>query len=64
MDPDETPEDPEEFYDHNWSTWTSSPSTAPPVGRITEIAHLPSQDLFIVERPDGGEVMIPSSRRS
>jgi 16S rRNA processing protein RimM len=29
------------------------------VGRITEISHLPSQDLFIVERPDGSEVMIP-----
>ena len=24
-----------------------------------EISHLPSQDLFIVERPDGSEVMIP-----
>lgn len=29
------------------------------IGRITEISHLPSQDLFIVERPDGSEVMIP-----
>lgn len=29
------------------------------IGRITEITHLPSQDLFIVERPDGSEVMIP-----
>ncbi|MFD9674277.1 PRC-barrel domain-containing protein, partial [Streptomyces sp. NPDC059981] len=29
------------------------------IGRITEISHLPSQDLFIVERPDGTEVMIP-----
>jgi len=28
-------------------------------GRITEISHLPSQDLFVVERPDGTEVMIP-----
>ncbi len=29
------------------------------VGRITEISHLPSQDLFVVERPDGSEVLIP-----
>ncbi|MFF3146696.1 PRC-barrel domain-containing protein, partial [Streptomyces sp. NPDC057927] len=29
------------------------------VGRITEISHLPSQDLFVVERPDGTEVLIP-----
>lgn len=29
------------------------------VGRITEVSHLPSQDLFVVERPDGTEVMIP-----
>ena len=29
------------------------------VGRIAEISHLPYQDLLIVRRPDGGEVMIP-----
>jgi 16S rRNA processing protein RimM len=29
------------------------------VGRITEISHLPSQDLFVVERSDGTEVLIP-----
>ncbi len=43
------------------SSWTStsSPSTGSRSSRITEISHLPSQDLFIVERPDGTEVMIP-----
>ena len=34
-------------------------ATSAAAGRITEISHLPSQDLFIVERPDGTELMIP-----
>ncbi len=59
VDPDETPEDPEEFYDHQLMDLDVVTVDGTPVGRITEIAHLPSQDLFIVERPDGGEVMIP-----
>ncbi|MEV4439041.1 ribosome maturation factor RimM [Streptomyces sp. NPDC049577] len=59
VDPDETPEDPEEFYDHQLIDLDVVTLDGTPVGRITEIAHLPSQDLFIVERPDGGEVMIP-----
>ena len=29
------------------------------VGRITEISHLTTQDLFVVERPDGTEVYVP-----
>ncbi|KNB51146.1 ribosome maturation factor RimM [Streptomyces caatingaensis] len=59
VDPDETPEDPEEFYDHQLVDLDVVTADGTPVGRITEIAHLPSQDLFIVERPDGTEVMIP-----
>lgn len=59
VDPDETPEDPEEFYDHQLMDLEVVTLDGTVVGRITEISHLPSQDLFIVERPDGGEVMIP-----
>ncbi|MGW1197372.1 ribosome maturation factor RimM [Streptomyces sp. NPDC002536] len=59
VDPDETPEDPEEFYDHQLMDLEVVTVDGTVVGRITEISHLPSQDLFIVERPDGGEVMIP-----
>ncbi|MFD8995681.1 ribosome maturation factor RimM [Streptomyces sp. L500] len=59
VDPDETPEDPEEFYDHQLMDLDVVTVDGTVVGRIAEISHLPSQDLFIVERPDGSEVMIP-----
>ncbi|MCX4844882.1 ribosome maturation factor RimM [Streptomyces sp. NBC_00893] len=59
VDPEELPEDPEEFYDHQLMDLDVVLADGTEVGRITEITHLPSQDLFIVERPDGSEVMIP-----
>lgn len=59
IDPEEGPEDPEEFYDHQLMDLDVVTADGTEVGRITEISHLPSQDLFIVERPDGSEVMIP-----
>ncbi|MFF3730542.1 ribosome maturation factor RimM [Streptomyces sp. NPDC002476] len=59
VDPAELPEDPEEFYDHQLIDLDVVLADGTAIGRITEITHLPSQDLFIVERPDGGEVMIP-----
>ncbi|MFE3148281.1 MULTISPECIES: ribosome maturation factor RimM [unclassified Streptomyces] len=59
VDPEELPEDPEEFYDHQLMDLDVVLADGTEIGRITEITHLPSQDLFIVERPDGSEVMIP-----
>ncbi|WP_335938604.1 ribosome maturation factor RimM [Streptomyces sp. PTD5-9] len=59
VDPAELPEDPDEFYDHQLIDLDVVLADGTEVGRITEISHLPSQDLFIVERPDGSEVMIP-----
>ncbi|MFD3512204.1 ribosome maturation factor RimM [Streptomyces sp. NPDC058657] len=59
VDPEERPEDPEEFYDHQLVDLDVVLADGTEIGRITEITHLPSQDLFIVEREDGSEVMIP-----
>jgi 16S rRNA processing protein RimM len=59
VDPEELPEDPEEFYDHQLMDLDVVLADGTKIGRITDISHLPSQDLFIVERPDGSEVMIP-----
>ncbi|GAA1295624.1 ribosome maturation factor RimM [Streptomyces sanglieri] len=59
VDPAELPEDPEEFYDHQLMDLDVVLADGTEIGRITEVTHLPSQDLFIVERPDGSEVMIP-----
>ncbi|MFJ3700357.1 MULTISPECIES: ribosome maturation factor RimM [Streptomyces] len=59
VDPEELPDDPEEFYDHQLMDLDVVLGDGTEIGRITEISHLPSQDLFIVERADGSEVMIP-----
>ncbi|MCZ7416278.1 MULTISPECIES: ribosome maturation factor RimM [unclassified Streptomyces] len=59
VDPDELPDDPEEFYDHQLIDLDVVTRDGEEVGRIAEIAHLPAQDLFVVKRPDGGEVLIP-----
>src|SRR5690242_13737522 len=59
VDPDELPEGEDEYYDHQLIDLDVVTEDGVEVGRITEISHLPSQDLFVVERPDGTEVMIP-----
>ncbi|MEW2317400.1 ribosome maturation factor RimM [Streptomyces bauhiniae] len=59
VDPEEMPEDEDEYYDHQLIDLDVITEDGTEVGRITEISHLPSQDLFIVERPDGSEVLIP-----
>ncbi|MFE3196709.1 ribosome maturation factor RimM [Embleya sp. NPDC055664] len=59
IDPDELPEDPEEFYDHQLIGLDVVTADGEAVGEITEVAHLPSQDLLMVRRADGREVMIP-----
>ncbi|MFB7177050.1 ribosome maturation factor RimM [Streptomyces sp. NPDC056257] len=59
VDPAELPEEEDEYYDHQLMDLDVVLEDGTEIGRITEISHLPSQDLFIVERPDGSEVMIP-----
>ncbi|MGV9556117.1 ribosome maturation factor RimM [Streptomyces sp. NPDC003401] len=59
VDPQELPEEEDEYYDHQLMDLDVVTKDGVEVGRITEISHLPSQDLFIVERADGSEVMIP-----
>ncbi|MER7398765.1 ribosome maturation factor RimM [Streptomyces sp. NPDC000151] len=59
IDPEELPEDPEEFYDHQLIDLDVVTEDGVEVGRILEVSHLPYHDLLIVERPDGSQVMIP-----
>ncbi|MGY1455087.1 ribosome maturation factor RimM [Streptomyces sp. SS8] len=59
VDPEETPEDPDEYYDHQLIDLDVVTLDGTPVGRIEEIAHLPHQDLLVVRGPDGGEVLVP-----
>ncbi|MFC8723326.1 ribosome maturation factor RimM [Kitasatospora sp. NPDC057198] len=59
VDPDETPEDPDEYYDHQLIGLDVVLADGTPVGELTEVLHLPYQDLLTVQRPDGTEVLIP-----
>ncbi|MFR9674584.1 ribosome maturation factor RimM [Streptomyces sp. TR06-5] len=59
VDPEERPEDPEEFYDHQLVDLDVLTRDGHAVGRVEEVAHLPAQDLLVVRRPDGGEALIP-----
>nr|WP_155073872.1 ribosome maturation factor RimM [Streptomyces taklimakanensis] len=59
VDPDEAPEDPDEYYDHQLVDLDVVTRDGTAVGRVEEIAHLPYQDLLVVRRVDGGEVLIP-----
>ncbi|MFJ4771736.1 ribosome maturation factor RimM [Streptomyces uncialis] len=59
VDPEERPEEPDEYYDHQLIDLDVVTVDGTEIGRITEVSHLPSQDLFVVERPDGDEVLIP-----
>ncbi|WP_199547449.1 ribosome maturation factor RimM [Streptomyces sp. N35] len=59
VDPEELPEGEDEYYDHQLMDLDVVLADGTEIGRITEISHLASQDLFIVEREDGTEVMIP-----
>ncbi|GAA2398016.1 ribosome maturation factor RimM [Streptomyces glaucosporus] len=59
VDPEERPEDPDEYYDHQLIDLDVVTRDGTPVGRIEEIAHLPYQDLLVVRKTDGGEVLVP-----
>ena len=59
IDPEERPEDPDEYYDHQLIGLAVVLADGTPVGELTEIAHLPSQELLTVKRPDGSEVLVP-----
>ncbi|WP_033824616.1 ribosome maturation factor RimM [Kitasatospora sp. MBT63] len=59
VDPEETPDDPEEYYDHQLIGLDVVLTDGTPVGEITEVIHLPYQDLLTVTKADGTEVLVP-----
>ncbi len=59
VDPEEHPEDPEEFYDHQLIGLDVVLLDGTLVGELTEVVHLPYQDLLTVKRADGTEVLVP-----
>src|SRR2546423_792166 len=58
-DPEESPEDPDEFYDHQLLGLAVELADGTPLGEIADLLHLPGQDVLAVKRPQAPEVLIP-----
>jgi 16S rRNA processing protein RimM len=56
---DESPEDPEEFYDHQLVGLTVLTTDGRAVGEVSEVLHGTAQDLLGIATPDGREVLVP-----
>ncbi len=63
VDPDESPEDPEEFYDHQLVGLRVVTTAGTQVGEVIEVLHGPGQDLLSVRADDGEEVLVPFVNR-
>ncbi|RJK98257.1 ribosome maturation factor RimM [Vallicoccus soli] len=59
VDPEERPEDPEDFYDHQLEDLEVVLADGTVLGRVEEMLHPPGQDLVLVRRPDGAELLVP-----
>lgn len=59
VDPSVRPDDPEEFYDHQLVGLRVETLDGEQVGTIGEVLHLPGQDVLVVRRDGGDEVLVP-----
>jgi 16S rRNA processing protein RimM len=59
VDPAQSPEDPDEYYDHQLVGLNVVLADGTHVGTIGEVIHLPSQDLLTVLREGESEALIP-----
>jgi 16S rRNA processing protein RimM len=63
VDPDERPDDPDEFYDHQLIGLTvvrgAGVEEGVQLGVVSDVLHLPSQEVLSVRCPDGTEVLVP-----
>jgi 16S rRNA processing protein RimM len=55
---DETPDDPEEFYDHQLVGLRALDPSGADVGRVGGVLHLPAHDVLVIER-GGREALVP-----
>lgn len=57
--PDETPEDPEEYYDHQLVGLTAYDVGGARLGEVTAVQHGAAQDLITVTTPEGRQALVP-----
>ena len=58
LPPDEVPDDPEEFYDHQLVGLTAEDTEGTRIGVVTEVLHHTGQELLVLDA-DGREVLVP-----
>ncbi len=58
LPPDEVPEDPEEFYDHQLVGLSAEDTDGNRIGVVTEVLHHTAQELLVIDA-DGREVLVP-----
>jgi 16S rRNA processing protein RimM len=56
--PDQRPDDPEEFYDHQLVGLTARLESGEVLGPVTDVLHLPAQDVLVLDY-DGREILVP-----
>jgi 16S rRNA processing protein RimM len=56
---DETPIDPDEYYDSTLTGCLVQLTDGTAIGEVTDVLHLPSQDLLVVRSADDREVLVP-----
>ncbi|NBU32204.1 MAG: ribosome maturation factor RimM [Actinobacteria bacterium] len=59
VDPLQLPTDPDEFYDHQLIGLTAKLVDGSTVGKVSEVVHLPAQDLLAIVAEPGNEVLVP-----
>jgi 16S rRNA processing protein RimM len=59
IDPEEIPEDDDEWYDFQLVGLQAVRPDGQTLGEVTEVLHLPAQDLLAVRTPEGREVLVP-----
>jgi len=56
---DQSPEDPDEYYDHQLEGLAAHDVDGTPLGTVTGLVHGGAQDLVRVATPDGREALVP-----
>ncbi|NDL59345.1 ribosome maturation factor RimM [Phytoactinopolyspora mesophila] len=59
IDDDVTPDDPDEYFDHQLLGLRVVTPDGTDVGEVSHVRHGPGQDMLTVTTPDGAQVLVP-----